>query len=77
MRFIELNITVFFVYRFFEKKNFRLGLESGQYLYPFSSGDSERTLFDRCVQLFENAFKIVLRQIVQKYTYTYFNTVLK
>ena len=38
MRFIEMNITVFFVKRFFEKKISRLGLESGQYFYPFSSG---------------------------------------
>ena len=40
MRFVELNITVFFVYRFFEEKKFRLGLESGQYFYPFSSGEA-------------------------------------
>ena len=40
MRFTKLNTTVVFVYPFFEKKKFRLGLESGQYFYPFSSREA-------------------------------------
>ena len=46
MRFIELNITVFFVLFFFGKLKFRLGLESGH--NTSTRFRAERPLFDQC-----------------------------